>query len=157
MVYMIEPLYFGDFVCSSSKVRELIADGEIEKANELLGHPFKISNVVVKEKMLGEKLGFPTANMIPDKALLLPKDGVYGTNTLAGGKRYPSITNVGAALTVGGDEPQRIETYIIGFDGDLYGQTLEVEFLTKIRDVEEFNGLDALKSQLEQDVETRLA
>lgn len=157
VVYMIEPLYFGDFVCSSSKVRELIADGEIEKANELLGHPFKISNVVVKEKMLGRKLGFPTANMIPDKALLLPKDGVYGTNTLAGGKRYPSITNVGAALTVGGDEPQRIETYIIGFDGDLYGQTLEVEFLTKIRDVEEFNGLDALKSQLEQDVETRLA
>ncbi len=155
-VYMIEPLYFGDFVCSSSKVRELIAEGEIEKANELLGHPFKISNVVVKDKMLGRTLGFPTANMIPDKALLLPKNGVYGTNTLAGGKRYPSITNVGAALTVSEGEPVRIETYIIGFEGDLYGQTLEVEFLTKIRDTEHFDGLDSLKSQLEKDVETRL-
>lgn len=155
-VYMIEPLYFGDVVCSSSKIRELIADGEIEKANEMLGHPFKISNVVVKDKMLGRTLGFPTANMIPDPGLLLPQVGVYGTNTLAGGKRYPSITNIGAALTIGEGEPVRIETYIIGFEGDLYGQTLEVEFLTKIRENEHFDGLDSLKSQLEKDVETRL-
>ena len=122
----------------------------------MLGHPFKISNVVVKDKMLGRKLGFPTANMIPDPGLLLPQCGVYGTNTLAGGKRYPSITNVGSALTVGTEEPQRIETYIIGFEGDLYGQILEIEFLTKIRDLEEFDGLDALKHQLQRDVETRL-
>ncbi|MBQ3553245.1 MAG: bifunctional riboflavin kinase/FAD synthetase [Clostridia bacterium] len=155
-VYMIEPLYFGDVVCSSSKIRELIADGEIEKANEMLGHPFKISNVVVKDKMLGRTLGFPTANMIPDPGLLLPQVGVYGTNTLAGGKRYPSITNIGAALTIGEGEPVRIETYIIGFEGDLYGETLEVEFLTKIRDNEHFDGLDSLKSQLEKDVEARL-
>ncbi|MBQ3226357.1 MAG: bifunctional riboflavin kinase/FAD synthetase [Clostridia bacterium] len=147
-VYMIEPLYFGDVVCSSSKIRELIADGEIEKANEMLGHPFKISNVVVKDKMLGRTLGFPTANMIPDPGLLLPQVGVYGTNTLAGGKRYPSITNIGAALTIGEGEPVRIETYIIGFEGDLYGETLEVELLTKIRDNEHFDGLDSLKSQL---------
>ncbi len=155
-VYMIEPLYCGDFVCSSSKIRELIAEGEVNKANELLGHPFKISNVVVKDKMVGRTLGFPTANMIPDAGLLLPKEGVYGTNTLAGGKRYPSITNVGPALTIGEGEPARIETYIIGFEGDLYGQTLEIEFLTKIRDLERFDGLDSLKSQLEKDVETRL-
>ena len=155
-VYMIEPLYLGDDICSSSKIRELIAQGEIERANEMLGHPFKISNVVVKDKMLGRKLGFPTANMIPDPGLLLPQCGVYGTNTLAGGKRYPSITNVGSALTVGTEEPQRIETYIIGFEGDLYGQILEIEFLTKIRDIEEFDGLDALKHQLQRDVETRL-
>lgn len=155
-VYMIEPLYLGDDICSSSKIRELIAQGEIERANEMLGHPFKISNVVVKDKMLGRKLGFPTANMIPDPSLLLPQCGVYGTNTLAGGKRYPSITNVGSALTVGTEEPQRIETYIIGFEGDLYGQILEIEFLTKIRDIEEFDGLDALKHQLQRDVETRL-
>lgn len=155
-VYMIEPLYLGDDICSSSKIRELIAQGEIERANEMLGHPFKISNVVVKDKMLGRKLGFPTANMIPDPSLLLPQCGVYGTNTLAGGKRYPSITNVGAALTVGPEEPHRIETYIIGFEGDLYGQILEIEFLTKIRDIEEFDCLDALKNQLQRDVETRL-
>ena len=155
-VYMIEPLYLGDDICSSSKIRELIAQGEIERANEMLGHPFKISNVVVKDKMLGRKLGFPTANMIPDPSLLLPQCGVYGTNTLAGGKRYPSITNVGSALTVGTEEPQRIETYIIGFEGDLYGQILEIEFLTKIRDIEEFDGLEDLKHQLQRDVETRL-
>lgn len=155
-VYMIEPLYLGDTICSSSNIRKMIAEGEIETANEMLGHPFKISNVVVKDKMLGRTLGFPTANMIPDESLLLPKEGVYGTNTLAGGKRYPSITNVGSALTVGSDEPVRIETYIIGFEGDLYGQILEVEFLTKIRDAEQFDGLDSLKQQLQADVKTRL-
>lgn len=155
-VYMIEPLYFGDFLCSSTKIRMLIEDGNIEKANELLGRPFRISNIIVKDKMLGRTLGYPTANMIPTEGILLPKYGVYATNTIVDGKEYKSITNVGINPTIG-DGLERIETYIIGYDGDVYDETLEVDFLSRIRDSVVFENLDALKAQLAEDEKVRLA
>ena len=80
LVYMIKPLYFGDFLCSSTKIRALIENGDVKKAAELLGRPFKIKKPVVQDKMLGRTLGYPTANMIPDPGQLIPKFGVYATN-----------------------------------------------------------------------------
>lgn len=156
LVYMIKPLYFGDFLCSSTKIRALIENGEVEKAAELLGRPFKIRNTVVQDKMLGRTLGYPTANMIPGAGQLIPKFGVYGTTTYVDGVAYKSITNVGDSPTVG-DGAVRIETYIIGFDKDVYNEKLEVEFLFKIRDQRAFTNLDELKAQLEEDEKTRLA
>ena len=134
----------------------LIEDGNIEKANELLGRPFRISNIIVKDKMLGRTLGYPTANMIPTEGILLPKYGVYATNTIVDGKEYKSITNVGINPTIG-DGLERIETYIIGYDGDVYDETIEVDFLSRIRDSVVFENLDALKAQLAEDEKVRLA
>ncbi|MBE7034635.1 MAG: bifunctional riboflavin kinase/FAD synthetase [Ruminococcaceae bacterium] len=156
LVYMIKPLYFGDFLCSSTKIRALIENGDVEKAAELLGRPFKIKNTVVEDKKLGRTLGYPTANMIPGADQLIPKFGVYGTTTYVDGKAYKSITNVGDSPTIG-DGAVRIETYIIGFDGDVYDEALEVEFLFKIRDQRAFSNMDELKAQLAEDEKARLA
>ncbi len=156
LVHMIKPLYFGDFLCSSTKIRALIENGDVEKAAELLDRPFKIRNTVVKDKMLGRTLGYPTANMIPAENQLVPKFGVYGTTTYVDGVAYKSITNVGDSPTIG-DGAVRIETYMIGFDGDVYDESLEVEFLYKIRDQRAFSNLEELKAQLEEDEKARLA
>ncbi len=155
LVYMIKPLYFGDFLCSSTKIRALIDNGEVEKASELLGRPFAITNRVVKDKMLGRTLGYPTANMIPAESQLIPKFGVYGTNTYIDGVGYKSITNVGDNPTIG-DGAVRIETYIIGFEGDVYDESLEIEFLFKIRDQRAFQSLNELQAQLAEDEKARL-
>jgi len=156
LVHMIKPLYFGDFLCSSTKIRALIENGDVEKAAELLGRPFRISKAVVQDKMLGRTLGYPTANMIPDSAQLLPKYGVYGTTTHVDGVAYKSITNVGESPTIG-DGAVRIETYIIDFDQDVYNETIEVEFLYQIREQHAFSNLDELKAQLAEDEKVRLS
>lgn len=156
LVHMIKPLYFGDFLCSSTKIRALIENGEVEKAADLLGRPFKIRDIVVQDKMLGRTLGYPTANMIPAAGQLIPKFGVYGTTAFIDGVAYQAITNVGDSPTIG-DGAVRIETYIIGFDGDVYDESLEIEFLFKIREQRAFQNLEELKAQLAEDEKVRLA
>lgn len=155
LVYMIKPLYFGDFLCSSTKIRSLLEEGDIEKANELLGHRFKISNIVVKDKELGRTLGYPTANMIPDENILLPKFGVYATETIVDGERYKSITNVGTSPTVN-DDNVRFETHILDFERDLYDKKISVEFLYRLRDDINFASIEDLKQQLKRDTQERL-
>lgn len=155
-VYMIEPLYIGDSICSSTRIRQLIAEGEIEQANELLGSPFTISNIVVQDKMLGRTIGYPTANMIPEDGILLPKFGVYATNTYINGEKFASITNVGTNPSFP-DSDVRIETNIFGFDGDVYDKTIDVEFIKRMRDSVSFPDLEELKEQLQKDEQARLA
>lgn len=155
-VYMIKPCYIDDTVlASSSNIRKYLADGNLDMANKLLGRPYTISNVIVKDKMLGQTIGFPTANMIPDEHLLLPPYGVYASNIKIDGKDYISITNIGVNPTFHEDKV-RIETHIIGFSGDLYGETLDIELLYKIRDDVAFKNADELKIQLEADKKARI-
>ncbi len=156
LVHMIKPLYFDDILCSSTKIREFIDNGDVEMAAELLGRPFKITKPVVVGKKLGRELGYPTANMIPEPGQLIPKVGVYASNAYVDGDAYKSITNVGYAPTAGGGDLQ-VETHIIGFDGDVYNETLEIEFLYKLRDEQNFGSLDELKAQLAEDVKVRLS
>ncbi|MBR6728888.1 MAG: bifunctional riboflavin kinase/FAD synthetase [Clostridia bacterium] len=156
LVHMIKPLYIDEILCSSTKIRELLENGDVETAATLLGRPFKIKKAVVKDKMLGRDLGYPTANMMPDDAYILPKFGVYGTTTYVDGTAYKSITNVGESPTIA-DGAVRIETYIIDFDQDVYNETLEVEFLYKIREQQAFADLDALKAQLAEDEKVRIS
>ena len=156
LVLMIKPLYVDDSLCSSTEIRKLIDAGDVKKAAELLGRPFKIKKPVVQDKMLGRTLGYPTANMIPDAGQLVPGYGVYATTTYIDGVAYPSITNVGDNPTVGGEE-LRVETYIIGFDGDVYNATLTVDFLYKMRDQKTFANTDELKAQLAEDEKMRMA
>ncbi len=156
LVHMIKPLYEDEILCSSTKIRALISAGDVETAAKLLGRPFAIKKAVVQDKMLGRTLGYPTANMIPDTSYLLPQYAVYATNTYVDGEVYKSITNVGVSPTVGTGE-LRVETYIIGFDKEVYNETLEVEFLYKIRDQKAFADLEELKAQLAEDEKARMA
>ncbi len=136
---------------SSSTVKALLAAGDIERANELLGQPFFLKSTVVEGKKLGRTLGFPTANILyPTEKFPIPF-GVYETRVDVGGVEYKSITNFGAQPTVGYGQVC-VETYLDGFNGDLYGQPLTISFLHKIREIKKFENVDALKEQLQRDL-----
>lgn len=136
---------------SSTAVKNALANGDILTANILLDGNYFISGEVIKGKCLGKTLGFPTANILLDKNKFLLASGVYVTFVVISGKIYPSITNVGTQPTVDG-ENMVVETYIDGYDGDLYGKVLTVYFVEKLRDIVKFNSLNELKAQLEKDL-----
>ncbi len=150
-VYMVKPYYIGDVMCSSTKIREYIKNGEIEKANEILGRSFAVIGEVIKNKQLGKKLGFPTANIMLKEDMLMPKTAVYATSCFVDGTSYKSITNVGTCPTVN-DEKVGFETHIIDFEDDLYGKEIKVEFHFKMRDIISFESTDDLCCQLKKDV-----
>lgn len=136
---------------SSSYVKNLLGKGEIERVNGLLTHAFFLVGQVYADRKIGRTIGFPTAN-IPYPAGKYPlKIGVYETRVCVDGKAYKGITNYGARPTFA-DETVVTETYLDGFDGDLYGKTLKIEFIRYLRDVQKFDGVDALKKQLEEDL-----
>lgn len=140
----------GGSAVSSSRIRELIQRGDMEEANRCLGRRFSVGGTVVGGNRLGRTIQFPTANLECPKGCLVPRFGVYLTQTKVGGGWYPSITNVGARPTVAATEP-RIETHILDFSGDLYRQNIEVAFCHFWREIWEFENLDALKKQLASD------
>lgn len=148
LVYMIKPLYFGDFLCSSTKIRALIENGDTETAAELLGHSFKIRSHAKEPTTPDCALGTPAVKITPAPHQLLPGRGVYATTTYIDGDAYPSVTAV--------DDAAKIETYVIGYAGAAV-ERAEVEFLRKLRDQRTFSSLDELKEQLAEDEKTRLA
>jgi riboflavin kinase/FMN adenylyltransferase len=137
---------------SSKNIKSLLINGYIIKANENLGSNYFIRGEVVKGKQLGSKLNFPTANIVCSSNKLLVKQGVYLTCTIINGKLYSSLTNVGTQPTVNGKN-NVIETYIHKFSEDIYGKTISVYFIEKIRDIVKFNSLEELKEQLTKDME----
>ena len=137
---------------SSSRIRLLLQDGNIELANELLGRNFSLSGAVVEGKHLGKSLGYPTANIYPDKSLAKPKRGVYKTIVTTPFGTFPAITNVGLNPTVGGEE-YHLETYIPDFSADLYQSEIKVEFISFLRDEMKFDNIDKLKEQIKKDIE----
>lgn len=139
-----------DGIISSTRIREFIKNGQVEVAAKYISRPFSIEGKVIHGNSLGTSLGFPTANInIPDRQIV-PKDGVYLTQITVGSKVFYGITNVGAKPTIAITE-RNIETYISDFDGDIYEQTIKIEFLKRIRDTKQFDSLDKLKKQLEKD------
>lgn len=135
---------------SSTKIRSLIADGNMESAAKCLGRSFFIKGKVIRGNQIGRTIGFPTANINLPSDSVAPKLGVYITKTLINGNAYPSITNVGKRPTVNSELPF-IETYLSDFDGDLYDSVIKIEFYSYLRDIVKFPGLDALKKQLDTD------
>ena len=135
---------------STFSVKKHLLLGEIEKANELLGDNYFITEKVIKGKRLGNTIGFPTANMVASSVKSPLKHGVYKTHVILGGKKYLSITNYGAQPTVNG-ENVIIETYISKYFGDLYGQNLTVYFDGYLRDIKKFSTVEELKNQLSKD------
>ena len=133
---------------SSTKIRELLEQGRVEAAEEMLGYAYRLRGVVVGGKQLGRKLGFPTANLrLYDPLKLVPARGVYLTEVEVLGRPYWGMTNVGDI----------IETHIFDFDEDIYGLDLEIRFRRRLREMRRFDSLDALKAQLAADKAACLA
>lgn len=137
---------------SSSFVREEILRGNIEKANHLLGYEFFVQSTVVHGRRLGRTLGIPTINMEFEEQKLLPRIGVYVTRVHIGGMSYAGVTNVGCKPTVSDSGKVGVETHIIGYEGDLYGKVLTVQFLHYIRPEMHFASVEELQEQMKRDI-----
>jgi riboflavin kinase/FMN adenylyltransferase len=154
---VLPPLRFQGQTVSSSAIRELLRDGDAAHAAELLGHPYAITGVVLRGAGRGRTLGFPTANLRPDRPLVLAP-GVYvaraswGSGGRAGGAA-DAVVNVGYRPTFG-ENQYWVEAYLLDFSGDLYDRTLRLEFLDRIRPEMKFSGVDALKRQVMTDIAT---
>ena len=135
---------------SASLIRQLILDGNIRRANNILGSPYYIKGRVSHGKKLGRKIGFPTVNIPIGDGMILPKTGVYHSAVRVGEELYPAITNVGVCPTFDGEEP-RAESFILNFSGDLYERELRVYLLDFIREERKFDSVEALKMQIEID------
>lgn len=141
-------------VISSTKIREMLQLGDIESANSLLGYRYGLEGVVVEGMKIGRGIGFPTANMrLYEPLKVLPSDGVYAVWIESSGKVYRGITNIGKRPTVGINNERTIETHILNFDEDIYGLSIKIEFVAKMRDEVAFSSLEELKSQLYKDRE----
>ena len=149
---VVPPVMMDDTIISSTVIRQLISDGSVSRANELLGHPFTLHGVVVAGDRIGRTIGFPTANIKPALGQILPACGVYSVTLDIDGCPRLGVANVGTRPTVNGDRIT-VEVYIIGFSGDIYGQEFSVEFRHRLRDELLFGSIDELKRQIALDVE----
>ncbi|MBY0516198.1 MAG: bifunctional riboflavin kinase/FAD synthetase [Bacteriovoracaceae bacterium] len=138
---------------SSSIIRSLIETGDISSANDLLGRPFSLSGIVIKGEGRGKKIGIPTANLQIDRDLLIPATGVYVTQTSFSGMNYRSVTNVGHNPTFSEDRALSVETHIIDFNGDIYGENIEVNFYSRIRSEMKFSSVNELVAQVRKDID----
>lgn len=134
---------------SSTRIRGLIAEGDVEHAAELLGAPFRLRGEVVGGDRRGRDLGFPTANLIPDARLVCPGHGVYACRV---GEQLAAV-NVGVRPTFGSDQALVVEAYVLDFTGDLYGTELTLEFISRLRSEERFDTVEQLVTQMRRDVE----
>lgn len=136
---------------SSSRIRALVAEGDVAAAASLLGRPYVLRGEVVVGDKRGRSIGFPTANVLPDVEAVIPARGVYAGFVIVGKDTYDACTNVGVAPTFARDE-SRVEAYLLDFEGDLYGRTVDVGFTRKIREEKRFSGVEELKAQIHHDV-----
>jgi len=150
-VYSLSPVYLGEEAVSSTKIRHLINDGEIERANYMLGDYFTYDFTVEKGDGIGHKLGFPTINQFFPEDFIIPKYGVYASRVKIDGRLYASVTNIGTRPTVSG-ENMRSETCIFDFDGDLYGRRVEVSLMKFLREEKKFPSLSELKEAVSKDI-----
>ena len=138
---------------SSTRIRKVLMEGDVESAAEMLGYGYSLTGAVVAGNRLGRTIGFPTANMrLYEPLKLIPGRGVYAVDVEVLGRQYRGMTNIGTKPTVGGTSVT-IETNILDFDEDIYGLPLTVTFRRRIRDEVHFPSLDALRAQLEKDRE----
>ncbi|MFT5522618.1 MAG: riboflavin kinase/FMN adenylyltransferase [Pirellulaceae bacterium] len=148
---IVQPLIDSDAFVSSSRVRELVAAGNVGKACELLTRPYRIRGMVVHGARRGNQLGFPTANLDAIDTLL-PGVGVYAGRAHKGSQSWRAAINIGPNPTFG-EDAIKVEVHLIGFSETLYGEPLEVDFFARLRDIQSFDSLDDLKTQLAIDVE----
>lgn len=143
---------------SSTRIRELVAEGAVREAAELLGRSHAVRGTVVAGDRRGKKLGFPTANVAVADEIALPADGIYAGTAVVEGAERAAALNLGRRPTFHADEGRSLlEAYLLDFDGDLYGRPIEVRFVERLRDEERFDSVDELIAQMHRDVEATRA
>lgn len=151
-LHVIDSVSYENEIVSSSRIRALILDGKVNEANKMLLTPFSLKGEVVSGKQLGRKLGFPTANLNYDETFILPKNGVYYTIVEFKHRFFKGMTSVGVNPTVQSETNTIfIETYILDFNENIYGEELKLFFIKRMRDEIKFNSLDELIYQLKSD------
>ena len=151
-VEVIPPLTENGARVSSSRIRDLIRDGNVREAGELLTRPFQIEGPVIDGERRGRRIGFPTINILPPQGRVLPPNGVYATVTKIQGKKYPGVSYIGSRPTFGRGQII-LETHLFDFDGDLYGLMAEVSFIEHLRGEKSFSGPQELIQSIRQDSE----
>lgn len=149
-LYIMEPYTYNGDVISSTRIRKMLLEGDVEEATKMLSKPYLIKGKVIHGKKLGRTIGFPTANLQFDEKMIIPKKGVYYTNIEYNNKIFKGITSVGNNPTVNGKQ-LTIETFILNFNDTIYGQEVKVYFIERIRDEIKFNSLEELIEQIKQD------
>lgn len=149
---LVPPVMIGDKLSSSSAIRAAVKDGNVEQAALMLGRPFSVIGTVVKGDGRGRTIGVPTANL-DSESTLMPAPGVYATRVRVDGVGYAAATNVGTRPTVSSSDKVHIESHLLSFTQDIYGQRIELLFLKKIRDEKKFASLDELKAQITLDLQ----
>lgn len=150
-MHPVAKLEVGGQPVSATRIRELLMAGEVERVQELLGRAFAVAGEVVHGDHRGRTIGFPTANVAVDAHHSLPADSVYACRvTLPNGEEHPAVTNVGVRPTFG-HLARTVETHLLGWSGDLYGQTIRVAFVQRIRGERKFSGVDELREQIGRD------
>jgi riboflavin kinase/FMN adenylyltransferase len=147
----IDPVRYKEFVVSSTRIRRLVAEGRVDEAAALLGHPYVITGTIVEGRRRGRELGFPTANLQTANELM-PPHGVYATTLDVDGVVHAAVTNVGVNPTFGDGADTTVETHVLHYDGvELYGQRVHLGFVQRLRDERRFHDADALRAQIEAD------
>jgi len=145
----------GGQIVSSTLIRKLLAFGDIEQANQLLGRPYHLTGIVEKGLQRGRELGFPTANIAVETHRLIPANGTYGGYAILNGKQYLAVCNIGICPTFGDQALKRVEVHLLGYEGPaFYDESLQMTFLQKIRDELKFPSVDALVQQIRKDCQS---
>lgn len=152
-LFVSDAVLFEGEPVSSTRIRSLIKQGDIESANAMLGREFSYDFLVVHGDARGRTIDSPTINQFFTEDFIVPQYGVYASYSIIDGKKYPSVTNVGVRPTIEGTSKERSETNIIDFEGDLYDKQISVQLLKKIREEMKFSGLDELRAQIARDRE----
>jgi riboflavin kinase/FMN adenylyltransferase len=147
---VIPPIKLNGEIVSSTRIRDFLRNGEVDRAREFLGRPYSISGVVKKGDGRGTSLGFPTANIYPKNEIML-KNGVYAAYVYVGDKKYQSAVNVGYNPTFKGKD-KHIEAFLLKFDKSIYGEKIKIEFIEFIRDERKFRRVEDLISQIREDI-----
>jgi riboflavin kinase/FMN adenylyltransferase len=150
----IPPQLIDEAAVSSTKIRRAITEGRVHDARQMLGRNYSLTGTVVQGNQLGRTLGYPTANLRPtDTDQIVPAIGIYAIQAIHKGIQYDGMLSIGYNPTVTDKKELRIEANLFDFDKDIYGDTLELLFIKKLRDEQKFDSLDALKEQLHKDKE----
>lgn len=153
-VNVVDKVSLGGITVSSTHIRQLIRQGDMEAAAQMLGHRHFLSGEVLHGKELGRRLGFPTANLALPEGLIAPAYGVYATLvTLPDGSAHPAVTNVGVRPTVHDQLGRLVEAWILDCTAELYGETIRVEFFTRLRGEKKFDSLEALREEVLRNAE----
>lgn len=151
-VSVVDMFGYLDGVVSSTRIRQLIGEGQVEEAAALLGRPYELTGQVIEGDKRGRTIGFPTANIAVPSERQLPGGGVYAGTATVGEEVYRAAINVGTRPTFDGREIM-IEVHLLDYSGDLYGRSMAVSFRARLRDELRFDGIEALTAQIRQDVE----